>query len=230
MTGRLAVPSEHLHQSFGSAQLQGSSKTGEQDEIVKEPSQRAYSSDIQASLDAARHQTRSVEESAARLKDGLDRFRSLLHQYQKTRNDWEAISQKTQHATEGWIPNIRQDIDNSHQMAEEVASRLDPLEDRLKSQLEEYHRGIQQAAHVQNQLEWHAASWTNKLRKILLGEVKGKRLKFLRIVAPFFLAAAILLVVGMAGQLTLAWGLLYYRNLGRGPGRDPKSYRPTGKL
>lgn len=68
---------------------------------------------------------------------------------------------------------------------------------------------------MQTQLEWHAASWTVKLKKILLGEVKGKRLKFLRIVAPFMLAATILLVVGIIGRWSLAWGLLYYRNLGR---------------
>lgn len=56
----------------------------------------------------------------------------------------QTISQKTQHATEGWIPNIRQDVDDSQQLAEDVASKLEPLEDRLRSQLDEYRRGIHQ--------------------------------------------------------------------------------------
>ena len=98
----------------------------------------------------------------ARLKEGLDGFRNLLNKYQRTRNQWEVSytvlicmtcllcdceqhqSQLTQRATENWIPSISDDIDQSQAIAEEVLAKIPPLEDRLQSQLIEYHRGIEQ--------------------------------------------------------------------------------------
>jgi len=100
-------------------------------------------------------------------------------------------------------------------MAEDVLSKLPHLESRLDAQLEEYHKGKLRAAHIQAQLEWHADSWMNKLRKILMGEVKEKRVKLLRVAAPFLLATLILSIVGMVGRLLLQWDFLYYRNIQR---------------
>jgi len=55
----------------------------------------------------------------------------------------------------------------------------------------------------------------NKLRKILMGEVKEKRVKLLRVAAPFLLGALILSIVGMVGRLLLQWNFLYYRSIQR---------------
>jgi len=55
----------------------------------------------------------------------------------------------------------------------------------------------------------------NKLRKILMGEVKEKRVKLLRVAAPFLLGALILSIVGMVGRLLLRWDFLYHRNIQR---------------
>ena len=49
-----------------------------------------------------------------------------------------------------------------------------------------------------------------KLRKVLLGEVEGKRMKLLRIAAPFVLGFGMLLLVGFAGHLLLEWGVTVY--------------------
>lgn len=68
-----------------------------------------------------------------------------------------------------------------------------------------------QAAHTEVQLKWHAASWQTKLKKILLGEVKERRVKLFRIVAPFLLGFSLLFVVGFVGQLLLRWFLVYYQ-------------------
>ena len=55
----------------------------------------------------------------------------------------------------------------------------------------------------------------NKLRKILMGEVKEKRVKLLRVAAPFLLCALILSIVGMVGRILLQWDFLHYRNIQR---------------
>lgn len=75
---------------------------------------------------------------------------------------------------------------------------------------------FEQAINAEAQLSWYAASWMIKLGKVLKGEVKERRIKLLRIAAPFILSFLLLLFVGSLGRLLLRWGLVYYRNL-RGP-------------
>ncbi|KAF8337976.1 uncharacterized protein EI90DRAFT_3118439 [Cantharellus anzutake] len=121
-------------------------------------------------------------------------------------------SQTIQRASEVWVPDIRKEIEEAKVLSERVLDKLAPIEERATKQLKVYEYEQRRASAASVQLEWHAASWMVKLRKVFLGEVKGKRMKLLRIVAPFVLGFAILLLVGFAGRLLLRWGLLaYYR-------------------
>lgn len=68
-------------------------------------------------------------------------------------------SQVVQRASESWIPNIREDIDKSQTMAEDVSSKLPYLENRLDVQMQVYHRRKQQVNQKYLRLQRHRPSY-----------------------------------------------------------------------
>ncbi|KAF9505737.1 hypothetical protein BS47DRAFT_1489710 [Hydnum rufescens UP504] len=153
---------------------------------------------------------------ASTLQSELERFRDLLKNYQETRDLIDRNGQIIQRASEAWVPDILEGIEEAQVLSDQALQKLPPIEERVMQQLQEYEQGRLRAINAEAQLSWYAASWMIKLRKVLRGEVKEKPTKLLRIAAPFILSFLLLLFVGSLGRLLLRWGLVYYRSL-RGP-------------